>query len=136
MDFEVDGQSYTTLRMDCFAQFHVARKLGPVVAEVIPVLAKGIDLEKGITEIEPVMHALAKMDEADVNYVLHACLRVVRRRQNGGAVPVWNEGAKRIQFEDIEMPQMLQIAVYVLKDNLSRFTGALPSGLTVTAMQG
>lgn len=136
MDFEVDGYQYVTTKMSAFTQFHVARKLAPVVTEVLPLLAKGIDLDKGVSEIEPIMNAIAKMDEMDVNYVLFACLSVVRRKQNGGTAPVWNENARRLMFEDIEMPQMLQIAVYVLKDNLSRFTGALPSGLTVTTMQG
>lgn len=134
MDFEAGGHQYVSSKMNAFTQFHVARKLAPVVAEVLPILSKGIDLEKGITEIEPVMQAIAKMEETDVNYVLFACLAVVRRVQKGGgSVPIWNENARRLQFDDIEMPQMLQIAAYVLKDNLTSFMGAVPSSLTVTA---
>ncbi len=131
MDFEINGVSYRSDRMDAFRQFHVARKLAPVVSEVVPFLARGVSLDSGLSDLEPVMKAIAAMPEDDCNYVLQSCLSVVRRQQGQGYAPVWNDGAQRMMFADVDLPVMLQIAARVLQDNLSSFTGALPSASTV-----
>lgn len=137
--FEHGGHKYMSLKMNCFQQFHVIRKLGPLLARIGPsfmnapaMVSDGVD--PGPTNVlaemlkmeafGPMMEALSAMSEDDCNYVLEHCLGVTRRLQEPGGVwvTVFNMQAHRLQFEDIDLMAMMQITVRVLGDNLSNFS--------------
>lgn len=133
MDFDIGNHSYRSTKLDAFRQFHVARKLAPVLGTLAPALSGLAEKGGGLEAILPMARAIADLPQADCDFILKSCLAVVGRQQGGaGYSPVFNAAADRMMFEDIEMPEMVQIAVNVIQDNLSRFTGALPSGLTVS----
>ncbi|MCX5516235.1 hypothetical protein C3941_19795 [Kaistia algarum] len=133
-EFEVGGIAYKSRKMDAFQQFHVARKLTPAVApfmqSLAPMLAAGAGLGDDLVgAMMPLMQAIAAMPAEDCDFVIQSCLAVVDRQQSGGAgwSPVFNRDAKRMMFEDIDMPQMLAITVRVIQDNVGSFSAALRS---------
>ena len=145
MDFEVNGVKYRAAKMDAFSQFHVARKLAPVFATLgglADVLAptKGDDAAKGGAALLRLAEAISALSDEDSEAVLTRCLAVVSRITDtavgAASTPVWNGAAKRFQYADIGLMEMVQIAVHVIQDSLSDFTSALPSGSIVTGTQG
>lgn len=126
VEFSIGENYYSSGKLNAFQQFHVARKLGPILVKMGPVAAQALsNPDAGIDLLGPVLEALAEMSEEDCNFVLSRCLSVVKRRQgNGPWAAVWHDGAKRLLFEDIDMPVMIQIAMQVIGDNLGSFLGA------------
>lgn len=115
---EIGGQKYRIGRIDARKQFHVARRLAPLLAGMtgIPYKASGF---AGF--IGPLTDALSGMSDEDVDYVIDVCLGVCQRLQpNGQGAPVIARGGG-LMFEDIDMGQMVQLAVKVIQQNLSGF---------------
>ena len=125
VEFVVTGKKYRSGKMDAFKQFHVGRRLAPVMATFAELVKSG----SGVNPMEAlpaVADALSNMTDADADYVLYACLCVVEREVAGtswGKVALVGSG---IQYDDIEMPDLLNIVFHVLKDNFSSFSSALP----------
>jgi hypothetical protein len=135
--FEVGKYKYMSVKMNCFQQFHVLRKLGPLLARIGPSFLMapapttqddGVpsDIIAEMTRIEamgPALEALSTMSEDDCNYVLEHCLSVTKRFQEPNAwITVFNMQARRLQFEDIDLGTMIQITIKVLGDNLANFS--------------
>jgi hypothetical protein len=114
---EVGGQKYRIGRIDARKQFHVARRLAPLLAGMsgVPDKSAGFAAFLG-----PLTDALSSMSDEDVDYVLDVCLGVCQRIQpNGHPAPVMVRGG--LMFEDIDMGQMIQLAVKVIQENLGGF---------------
>ena len=135
----IGGHDYTIGRLNALDQFHVSRKIAPIVPTLMPIItevAKG-DLSKAIESIElgdnnelgsleplaqalePFMEAFAKMPEDDVNYVIHKCLSVVKRSSS-----VVCRG-QTIMFDDLDMGQILPLVVAVIRVSLGNFIQGL-----------
>lgn len=117
MEFEVNGQTYRAERLDAKKQFHVARRLTPVLSSLTG--ASDTEIFASIAE------ALAGMSDEQCDYIIDTCLGVCLRQQGDKWVRVYNERAKALQFDDIDLTAMLQIAQSVIQENLSGFFGAL-----------
>lgn len=135
----VGGHDYTIGRLNALDQFHVSRKIAPVIPTLMPIItevAKG-DLSKTIESIEsgsngelenleplaqalePLMEAFAKMPEDDVNYIIYKCLAVVKR---GSAIVCRGQ---TMMFDDLDMVQILPLVVAVIRVSLSNFIQGL-----------
>lgn len=137
-EFQIGDFTYRAYNMSARVQFHVARRIGPLLVQLLPVAPQltaptpiGADGKPATNDkllfvatlIEPLSEALAKLSDADCDYVLDECLSVVQRRQEqGNWVNVWNRSAKASQFADIDLSTMLQIVVKVLASQLTPFT--------------
>lgn len=114
---EIGGQKYRIGRIDARKQFHVARRLAPLLAGLGSLSGKG---EGFATAVAPLAEALSSMPDSDVDYVLDVCLGACQRVQpNGHAAPIMARG--ELMFEDIDMAQMVQIAIRVIQQNLGSF---------------
>lgn len=145
-EFEINGVQYRSGKLDTFKQLHVSRKIAPLVPKVLPAFAaiaqakrsEGAVLGDALDEarklgvqdidliakaIEPVTNVLAEMSDADVEYLFATCLVVVQRKQGKDWAPIWRNDA--LMFDDIELPQMTQIAMKVIWDNLGPFIQGL-----------
>ena len=135
----IGGHDYSIGRLNALDQLHVSRKIAPIIPNIMPILtevAKG-DLEKVIASIEtdenaelagleplakalePLMEAIAKIPEEDVNYVIYKCLSVVKR--NGSVVC----RGESIMFDDLDMNHLLPLTVAVIRTNLGNFIQGL-----------
>jgi hypothetical protein len=153
--FKIGDNEYRSDKLDALTQFHVSRRLLPVLTsftdvmvnlgpEAVAALVGGEDESAGalsnalgdLAAMRPLLEAVAKMPDEDANYVLNSALKVTHRANlaPSGEIaswsPVWNTAAKRVMFDDIEMMEMLQIARAVLTESLGRFFFAPPSSLS------
>lgn len=144
MHITISNKKYTIGRLNALDQFHVSRKIAPIIPTIIPIIsevAKG-DLSKVIKAIEaidldsddidlksidlsdldglsealsPLMDAISAMSEADTNLVIHKTLSVVHR---DGAVLCRGES---IMFDDLDMMQILPLVIAVIRSSLGNF---------------
>jgi len=162
-EFSINGHSYKTARLDAMSQWAVARRLAPVVAKTFTpeAIKKGVQLlpkfaalqerkpeqdgnliqDPNFTEFlellaslaQPFMEALAEMPDDDSTFVINMCLSVTHRAQATGGWSVIKPANSKIMFEDIQLPELLQIVFHVVMDNLAGFSFAslsLPAAQT------
>lgn len=123
MEFTIGEQHYRTAKLDTFRQFHVSRKLLPVLSGLFGKAGMaGAEGQVDVTSIiEGVSTTLAGMPDADCEYVLQACLAVTARQQGNAWARVWDSNSRTLMFDDIDMSVMLQITVKVVQESLGNF---------------
>lgn len=126
MEFKVNGIEYRAGRIDARKQFHIVRRLAPVLSELAPAAGKPT---AGVEVLTPLANAIAKLTDSDADYVIFGLLDCVKRKQDAGLGWAAVNTGTQLMFEDIDMPVMLQLAWQALKVNLSGFFSALPSDL-------
>lgn len=122
MEFEISGNNYRSGKLDAFKQFHVSRRLAPVLSG-LAIAANGSEADFSAF-LQPIAEAVAQMPDADCDYILHTCLGVVQRQQGNAWANIYAQGAKTLMFDDIDLAAMLQIAAKVIQDNLAGFFSA------------
>ena len=68
MELILEEHEYRLGKLDVFTQFHVSRRLVPILIA----FAKGGSEETLADILEPVVLEIAKLGDADANYILHA----------------------------------------------------------------
>lgn len=132
MEFEIEGRTYKVNKIDARSQFHIVRRLAPVLGQVAPAVQGG----KGGTDALPALaNAIASLSDADADYVLFGLLKALSRKQDQGLGwgPVVT--GTSIMYDDITMPTMLKLAWEALSFNMSGFFAALPSDLKEAAQK-
>lgn len=118
MEFEISGQQYRSGKLNARQQFHVARRLAPVLGGLVDASSAGA--ESFSKFLQPIADAISGMSDADCDYVLDTCLAVVQRQQGTAWSPVM-ASSKAIMFDDIDVGVMLQMAAKVIQENLGSF---------------
>lgn len=147
MEFETEGRTYRINKIDARSQFHIVRRLAPILGELAGALkgrVAGSSVSKDDPEFKakaamevmpPIAEALAKLSDADADYVIFGLLKAVVRKQDQGLG--WGPVATgtAIMYDDITMPTMLKLAWKALSFNMSGFFAALPSDLKEAALR-
>ena len=147
-ELEIGGNTYRINNMPAMTQFHVMRKLGPVLPGIVPVLAQAaaalpqadgqedggtMTTVDGVAAIamaaRPLLDGLAAMADADAEYVINHCLSAVMRRDPGGKS--WNAVSRDgvTMFDDIDLMTSMQIVWAVLRENYTSFFRAASTAL-------
>lgn len=142
-EFSVNGQSYRSAKIDAMRQFHLSRKLAPIIPTLIPVFLQlaettkasgkplsGDDMSSLSGLLEPFAEGIASMSDEHAEYILGTCMSVVQRQQGTAWMAVWNSGQKVCMFDDIDAGAMIQIGFQVIRESLGPFI----SGLLSTSM--
>jgi len=134
---ELNGQSYRTGKLDAMRQFHLSRRLAPIIPPLIPVFVK---LKAGGLEqdmlgfagvLGPFADGLAAMSDETSEYIIGTCLSVVQRQNGKTWANVWDAQGKVCMFDDMQLPDMVQLALRVIQDNLGPFISGI-----LTSQQG
>ena len=133
MEFELAGQSYRAGKIDARAQFHIVRRLAPVLGELAPSLAAGS--KQGMEALPALANAIAKLSDTDADYCLFGLIGVISRKQPQGMGWGPVSTGTTLMYEDVTMPVMLQLAWKSLQFNMSGFFAALPSDLKEAAQK-
>ena len=138
-DFSIGNLNFKLNKLDPFKQFHIVRKVGPILADLLPAM-KGMaekqnKLKNKLSESEkldqfaeiaaPVMLGLSKLSDADSEMVLLGLLSSVEIQQSSGN---WAKVANStmVIMQDLELPVLLQIAGRAFGFNLAGFFAGLP----------
>lgn len=134
MEFEIEGRTYRANKIDARSQFHIVRRLAPVLGEIAPAIQAG-GKQGGMEALPALTAAIAKLSDTDADYCIFGLLKAVSRKQDQGLGwgPVCAETS--IMYDDITMPIMLQLAWKAFSFNMSGFFAALPSDLKEAAQK-
>jgi hypothetical protein len=129
-EVEIAGNAYSVGKLDARRQLHVARRVMPIMGSLVGLLrGQGVGASLSIETALPAMaEQLAAMPDADVDYVIDACLSVCQRQNQTHAGGVWSPVRApngRLMFEDVDLGVMLQLVGAVIQENLGGFFGGL-----------
>lgn len=134
-DFQIGARKFKLNKINTFEQFHIVRRLLPILGELLPVLGKvqklgKLDPEKMSEEqlqmFVPVIGGLSKLSDEDANRVLLGLCSAVEMQQqpaNNWARVATSAG---LMFEDLELPVIMQIAGRAFAYNMSGFFALMP----------
>lgn len=142
-EINVGPHRYMVGRLDAFAQFHVSRRIAPVVPTLLPVLAEfsknevqaALASAQSADQVEitafsglgvavmPFAEALAQMSDDNADYVIKTCLSVVKRVTDGGLSAVSRQG--NLMFDDLDLSALLPLVIAVLRSSLGNFIQGL-----------
>ncbi|MDF0491601.1 hypothetical protein PX554_26150 [Sphingomonas sp. H39-1-10] len=111
---EINGVTYRLAKLSALDQFHILRRIMPIVGALG---AKGAQ--------EHVLAALSQLSDEDAEFVLNRCLAGATRQNGDNWARFYIDG--RLMFDDINLPTMLQLAFETLKGPLSDFFTGLGS---------
>lgn len=132
-EIELSGNRYSIGRLNAKQQFHLSRRIAPVLPPLIPVylrLAQGgtplMDDPSSLGELlQPFTDGLAAMKDEDADYIMGVCLSVVQRQQNGAWANVWSTSQGVCMFQDMDLGVILPLIVRVITQNLGPFMQGL-----------
>ncbi len=131
--FEMGGRDFSLNKIDAIKQFHIVRRIGPILSDLLPAMkglaAKNIEgasiddqLEHAATIFGPIMTGLQKLSDADAELVLYGLLASVEVKQTSGNwAKIATGNPPMLMMQDLELPQLLQIAGRAFAYNLTGF---------------
>lgn len=114
-EFKVGEHEYSAGRLDAFTQLHIGRRLAPALASVTA--------ESG--SLVSILDAISSASQADVDFIIKASVKVVKRQSGGSWAPIYSASADRLVFEDINGAQLVEIAAMAIKDDIAPFFSGL-----------
>ena len=138
-DFSIGNLNFKLGKLDAFKQFHIVRRVGPILADLLPAMKGMADKQEKqknkLSESEkldqfaeiaaPVMLGLSKLSDADSEMVLLGLLSSVEVQQSAGNWAKVANGSM-IMMQDLELPVLLQIAGKAFAYKLAGFFAGLP----------
>lgn len=135
-DFKIGTREFKLNKIDPFKQFHVVRRLGPILGDIIPVATKLQKMMKNTTMNDeqqfeaiaqiagPVLGGFAKLSDADSEFILKNLCSAVEIHQQGA----WGFIVRGDNFmiQDLELPVLLQVAGRSFIYNLTGFFAIAP----------
>jgi hypothetical protein len=129
-EFESDGHQYRISKLSALQQFHLSRKIAPLIPPLIPVFLQFSQEEKDagaiVNLLQPFADGLAAMPDDAAESVLMVCMSALKRKADVGDlfVPVWN--GRVAMFADLnDVSKVFPLAMRVIQDSLGPFIQGL-----------
>lgn len=128
-EIEVGGNMYQLGRLDAMKQFHVSRRLVPVLASFSELgeafKAKDGDESMNIAALLPLGEAIAKLSDADAEYIIKTCLGVVKRLDKTSDRYTALMVRDQFAYQDLSMVEMVRLTGEVVMENMGDFFSGL-----------
>lgn len=131
--FDINGTSFKLSKIDAFKQFHIVRRIAPILSDLVPAMSSIKSASKDTEELSeserldhfaaiaaPVMSGLSKLSDQDADRVLFGLLSSVEMQQSAGN---WARLAtdKMLMIQNLDLPVLLQCAGRAFAYNLQSF---------------
>lgn len=123
-EVKVGEHTYRIGKLDARRQFHVARRLGPVMAALTGDRAGG----NAFNAFVAIANSISGMPDSEVDYVIDRCLAVCFRLDPADKTKSYRMMASNgaIMFNDLDMKELIELTSAVIEDNLLGFMSGLP----------
>lgn len=140
VEFEINGRQFRFDKLPAMQQFHVSRKIAPLLPPLFPIFAqvtkelqaegktkktKGnltTDLDKIGPLFQPFADVLAGMSDETAEYVFGTCLGIVWYKHGENWIKFWNTTGKIAMVAELnDVGLMLQLVARVIQDALAPF---------------
>lgn len=129
---DVGAFKYRVGNLSAMQQFHIVRKLAPVLSGVADAM-KGLStastpdtIASEISSFDKIAQAVSSMSHQDSEYVIKICLAACHRHVPGGGLARLVQADGTLSFADMKLADMLQLAWRVLQGSLSDFFPVVP----------
>ena len=141
-EFRVGENVFRAGKIDPFTQWGIIQRLAPLIGTFTAMAtAKQPDTADSQDEaqqlraksapiMEAALKAVASLPDADSRFIMTACLGVCERQSGSSWFRIWNKQANALQFQEIELLDMLRITLEVLRNSLTGFFPELRSILS------
>lgn len=132
IEYEAGGHQYRSNKLPLMTQYLVAKRLLPALSEFSP-LMKSVSEAKRLADasgealpfnswdmLGPVGNALSKINDEDSKYVINSCLEATDRFERGAWGKIRTPQGV-MMFNDLELPELVQIVSQVLGMHLASF---------------
>lgn len=136
-DVDVGGHKYRVGKLNARQQFHVMRKLAPVLGGIGALMKVDFDAPDGDalgTALETFADSISKLATIDADFVMDSLLSKVERQADNGAA--WSflyttapDGKLLSMFPDIDMAAELKLVWAAIVENFSPFFAGAFSAL-------
>ncbi len=143
-NIEVSGQTYRIGALSPIEQFHVLRRLAPIMStlgnahKIMEIVGRAKAAKEAAGEaaadegpgafallMGPMLEAASGMPEEHVNYIIFTCMSACQRQGQGTAGIYWQPllaaDGKSFMFADMTMADMLKIVSETVQGNLGNF---------------
>jgi hypothetical protein len=149
-DFELGADTFRIGKLNAFQQFHLSRKVAPIIPTLIPLFLKlkqspapvvgedgkatfvkmplSGDLGALAEMLQPFADAIAGMPDETAEFILSTCLGVVQRKQGVSWFPVWSASQNVCMFDDLDLGMLMKLAVRVITESLGPFLQGMLTG--------
>lgn len=117
MEVVLKDKTFVIEKMSAMKQFHILRRMLP--------LLKGVDLKNGDNSLASILDGLGSLSDSDSEYVLFGLLTHVKIKDGNTLCDVCS--GTSLMYQNLELPDLINLSVNVIKHNLSGFLAALPS---------
>jgi len=135
-EFEFKGQKFKLSKIDAFKQFHVIRKLGPILGSILPsfkdfkalesskkhsALSESDKFDKIAKIAQPFLKGMSELSKEDSEMVLLGLLSAAEVYQPEHKL--WARVAKDdvMLMQNLNLPTMFMVAYQAMMFNLSNF---------------
>jgi hypothetical protein len=149
LEFEKNGYTFRVEKLNAIAQFHLSRKIAPLLPSFAPLLVEYLDLrrlgQEAIVEAllghrlldiaqmaQPFADAIAGMKDADAEHIMRMTLDSVKVRTAAGKDEVWMPllvaGSNLASVMELnDFGKLLPVIIKVIGYNLGNFMDGLLS---------
>ncbi len=137
--FTIGSASFKLSKINALKQFHIVRRVAPILSELFPALNK-LSKSNGTSEEEkleqtaeflsPVIEGLSKLSDKDSEFVLFQLLASVEMKQEAGNWARISNGEVMF-FDNLDLPIMLQVAGRAFMYNMTGFFSAIQQNSAV-----
>lgn len=139
INIEKDGETrtYRIGKISPYKQIHLLRRIAPALMAFgsisVPTTTDGSPDFKnlfgtGVIALKPLVDAISKLNDEDTEYVLDTCLEKCSVKVNDTTYsPLKLPGSKKLMYEDLEFPQIMQLVFAVITENMARFFQGPPA---------
>lgn len=138
-NFSLNGSNFKVGKLSAMKQYHLVRRMGPILSDLIPALKSigPLKPDEALSEVEKlekfapiasaVLSGLSKLSDEDADKVLYGLLSAIEIQVQpiGNWAKVATESV--LMFQNLELPTLLQLAGRAFAFNLSGFFQGLPS---------
>lgn len=117
MQVVLKDKTFVVEKMSAMQQFHILRRMLP--------LLKGVDSKSGDNALSSILDGLGSLSDSDSEYILYGLLKHVKIQESNTLCDVCS--GSTLMYQNLELPDLLNLAFNVIKHNLSGFLAALPS---------
>ena len=127
-EITIAGNTYRYGKLNAFQQFHIERRIMPLVFSAFPAFFSTKDekekdsvvtFQEILEKSRPMADVLSKMSDEDADYVTKTCLSIVQRKQGMEWVSLMSDG--RLMFDDLDAFEMMLLSFFVIRRNLANF---------------
>lgn len=136
IEAEIKGRKFKIGKTEVMKQFHVARRISPILTDALPAMKKMKELQEngGFDELDenrkldaiagvitPFVHGMAKLGDADAELVLFSLLGCCEVYQTEFKTWARVANEKMLMMQDLDLPTLLQVAGRSFMHNLAGF---------------